>query len=205
MTNSGRRRFLNRTTMTALGTAAAVNPSAARGQSTAAGTDSVVSFGLEMSNLNNNGADAYFRVGRQMILNTFNIDVAFMLESLPSSAGFAEVLCQGRVSRGSSPVFQAGSAAYLPTPTSPDFGPVAWYNPNGTPINGNMILIQDLFYSVVLKSWVPTNGTSSAASRQVLGQPSLPLNVGDYLVFHMDHAGVPVDSEMQVVLGYTPV
>jgi hypothetical protein len=31
----------------------------------------------------------------------------------------------------------------------------------------------------------------------------LQLNAGDYLAFHMDHAGVSVDCEMQVVLGYT--
>jgi hypothetical protein len=104
-----------------------------------------VSFGLEMSNLSNNGADAYFRVGKQMILNTFNIHVALMPVSLPSSAGFAEVLCQGRISRGSPPVFDVSppNAAYLPTPTSTDFGPVTWYNPAGLPINGNLILIQD--------------------------------------------------------------
>jgi hypothetical protein len=200
MASNSRRQFLNRT---ALGTAAVLSSSPAMAQSSSADRNGVVSFGLEMSNLNNNGADAYFPVSKQMVLNTFNIDVAFMLVSLPSNPGFAEVLCQARVSRGAIPVFEPGNPAYLPMPASPDFGPVTWYNPNGVPINGNLILGQDLFYSVILKSWVPANGTSSAAARQVLGQPSLLLNAGDYLVFHMDHAGVAVDSEMQVVLGYT--
>ena len=39
--------------------------------------------------------------------------------------------------------------------------------------------------------------------RQALVERALPLNAGDYLVFHMDHAGVKVDAEMPVVLGYT--
>jgi hypothetical protein len=32
----------------------------------------------------------------------------------------------------------------------------------------------------------------------------LDLRKGDYLAFHMDHAGVQVDGEMQVSLGYVP-
>jgi hypothetical protein len=32
----------------------------------------------------------------------------------------------------------------------------------------------------------------------------LPLMTGDYLAFHMDHAGMgPVDCEMQVVISYS--
>jgi hypothetical protein len=184
MAKSGRRKFLNRTNMTALGTFAALNPPPDLGQHNTANMNAVVSFGLEMSNLHGNGADAYFRIGKQMILNTFNIDAAFMPVSLPSSASFAEVLCQGRVSRGSPPVFDVSppSAAYLPTPASVDFGPVSWFNPDSIPINGNLILIQDLFYSVILKSWVPSDGIASASSRQVLGEPSLLLNAGDYLI-----------------------
>ncbi|HTS34203.1 MAG TPA: hypothetical protein VMH04_00950 [Candidatus Solibacter sp.] len=40
-------------------------------------------------------------------------------------------------------------------------------------------------------------------SRQVLVYPSLSLSAGDYLVFHMDHQGVTLDAEMQIVLAYT--
>jgi hypothetical protein len=65
-------------------------------------------------------------------------------------------------------------------------------------------LNQDQFFSVILKTWVPADGTASAASRQFVGYPSLQINTGDYLVFHMDHEGVALDAEMQVVLAYSP-
>ena len=162
---------------------------------------SVASFGVELVNLNGNGADAYFRVANPMTLNSFNIDAALMLVSA-TSGGWAEVLCQGRVCRGAPPTF-TGAAAYLPAPGSADFGQVTWYNPNGLQLIGNSTVIQDLFYSVILKTFVPADGTASSTHRQVFGQPSLMLNAGDYLAFHMDHAGVPVDCELQIVLAYT--
>jgi hypothetical protein len=162
---------------------------------------SVVSFGLELVNLNGNGADAYFPVTRNMMLNSYNIDVASMLVS-STTGGWAEVLCQGRVSRGGPPTF-SGAAGYLPYPASSDFGQVSWYNPAGLQLIGNGSHSQDLFYSVILKAFVPADGTASSTHRQVFGQPALQLNAGDYLAFHMDHAGVSVDCEMQVVLGYT--
>jgi hypothetical protein len=164
--------------------------------------NSVASFGLELVNLQGNGADAYFPVARKMILNTFNIDTAFMLVSSATVSGWAEVLCQARVNRGGPPTF-SGVAGYLPHKPSTDFGAVGWNNPHNLQLVGNASLDQDMFYSVILKAFVPVDGTASSTSRHVFGQPSLLLNAGDYLAFHMDHAGVPVDCEMQVVLGYT--
>ena len=162
------------------------------------------SFGWEVSNFSGNGADAYFRVASKMTLDTASIDVAFSIVSLPSAPGLAEVLCQAAASRASVPRFDNSQGhAYLGQPASTDFGAVNIYNPNGLAINQNSAVEQDLFFSVILKSWIPSDGGGSAASRNVFVQPSLGLNPGDFLVFHMDHAGVPVDAEMQVVLGYT--
>src|SRR5271163_4595593 len=176
MTSNSRRRFVNGTTLGAMGAVAALSSSLASGQSNGASGNGVAGFGWEMSNLNNNGADAYFVVSKLMILSTFNIDVAFMLTTAPPFVAFAEVLCQAGVSRGGPPSFETGQHAYLDPPTSADFGPVTWYNPNSMPMNGDQVVFQDLFYSVILKSWVPIDGTASSASRQVMGQPSLLLN-----------------------------
>ncbi|MGA9981010.1 MAG: hypothetical protein WBQ08_20480 [Candidatus Sulfotelmatobacter sp.] len=55
---------------------------------------------------------------------------------------------------------------------------------------------------MILKTWVPADGTASSTSRHVSVARSLALNAGDYLVFNMSHAGVPGDAEMQVVLQY---
>jgi hypothetical protein len=69
-------------------------------------------------------------------------------------------------------------------------------------VNDGFIL-QDIFYNVILKTWVPDNGTASSTSRHFSASPGLELAADDYLVFHMNHAGVPGDAEMQVVLEYT--
>jgi hypothetical protein len=141
-----------------------------------------------------------------MLLSTINIDVAFMIISLPETPGFTEVLAQALVSRGVAPTFDnSGGHAYLQPVTSSDFSSVTIDNPNNIPVNGNSAMGQDLFYSVILKAWVPADGTGSSTSRQVFAKPSLVLNAGDYLVFHMDHAGAPGDGEMQVVLNYEPL
>jgi hypothetical protein len=175
-----------------------------RAASGATSESAVGSFGWEVRNFSGNGADAFFRIASKMVLNTATIDVAFSIVSLPTNPGLAEVLCQAAVSRGGSPNFDNSQGhAFLSQPVSSDFGSVSVFNPNGLAINENSAVSQDLFYSVILKSWVPVGGAGSAASRNVFLQPSLSLNPGDFLVFHMDHAGVSVDAEMQVVLGYT--
>jgi hypothetical protein len=204
MAKPGRREFLSGTRAAAIGAVAALDPSPASAQSGAVAIPSAcASFGWEIRNLNGNGANTYFRCSRNMVVNTVNIDLAFMITAMPAAPGFAEVLGQASVSRGAAPTFDnSGGHAYLNTAPSSDFGSVVSDNPNGLGINGNSTLGQDLFYSVILKAWVPMDGTASAGSRQVFAKPSLVVNAGDYFVFHMDHAGVPGDAEMQVVLGY---
>jgi hypothetical protein len=163
-----------------------------------------VSFGWEITNFNGNGANALFRVAKNLVLSSLNIDVALMITSLPSTPGFTEILCQGAVSRGGAPNFGSTQGpVYLPVAASGDFGTVILSNPNNLQVVFNSILAQDVFYSVILKAFVPGDGAASSASRHVFAQPQLQLNTGDFLVFHMDHAGVPCDGEMQVVLNYT--
>jgi hypothetical protein len=189
MSVKGRREFLK-----------AVTPTAGA----AATGDQVIGFGWELSNIDNNGADVFFEVLDSMILNAINVDVAFMITSAPAAAGFAEVLCNGGVSRGAKPKFSSPPAAYIAFPSSPNFGNLTPHNPNNLNL-GLGGVVQDLFFDVILKTWVPADGTGGYTSRQFSSQAALALNKGDYLVFHMDHAGVSGDVEMQGVLQYTVV
>lgn len=170
----------------------------------AASGDPVAGFGWEIVNINNNGADVFFEVRDTMVLSTINIDVSFMITSVPAAAGFAEILCNGGVSRGARPTFNTSPAAYLNLPPSANFGQLTPHNPNKLNV-GLGGVVQDLFFNVILKTWVPADGTGGYTSRQVYGQPALALNKGDYLMFHMDHAGVSGDVEMQAVLQYNVV
>jgi hypothetical protein len=76
------------------------------------------------------------------------------------------------------------------------------YNPNNIVVTYDAAPLQHTFYSVILKAWVPADGTDSATSRAVFGRLSLALQTGDYLVFTLDHAGMPGEVQMQAALGY---
>lgn len=204
MIKEGRRKFLAGTGVALAGvTAGSASAFSGSSATTQGATLMSAGFGWEINNIHDNGADAYVLVVESMVLSAANIDVAYMITEAPTVAGFAEVLCGGAVSRGAPPSFSSGPQAYTLSSKSPNFGNVQIYNPNGLTIGYNGFLLQDEFYQVILKTWVPLNGTASSTHRQVRVTPSLQLNSGDYLVFHMDHAGVQGDVEMQVVLEYS--
>ncbi len=143
-----------------------------------------------------------FEVLEDLVLVAADVDVATVLMSLPSTAGFQEVLCQAAISRQAPPAYGPAPTAYLQSPITTDFGKVAYYNPSNIYTVGDGAPLQDKFVSIILKSWVPLDGTASSASRHVHTEPDMALQQGDYLMFHMDHSGVEVKGEMQMVLAY---
>ena len=165
----------------------------------------IAGFGWEIGNLDNNGANVSFVVRQGMILQWVDIDVAFMITSAPAVPGFAEVLCRAGVSRGARPNFSGPPHDYILFPTSRDFGGVRAHNPNNLIVAFDGDLLQDAFYQVILKSWVPVDGTASSTSRNAHAEPNLVLSTGDVLVFHMNHGGVPGDAEMQFTMSYVLV
>jgi hypothetical protein len=166
---------------------------------------SFASFGWEVSNLDDNGADVFFEATKSLVLTAADFDLAFMLTSPPASPGFVEVLCRAAISPGGPPTFNHGDpGATFVSPPSPDFGKVKVHNPHALNVGNDGYLLQNVFCSIILKSWVPIDGTASSTSRHVRLAQSLVLNAGDYLVFNMSHAGVPGDCEMQVTFEYSP-
>ena len=130
------------------------------------------SFGWELANLNGNGANAYFSVPVGMVLDSLNIDVSAM-PLAASGAGYAEVLCYGGVSRQAIPMFDnSGGHDYTSFALSSDFGSVTIVNPNNLTVAYDPVLYQDKFVSVILKTWVPSDGTASATARNVTAHPS---------------------------------
>ena len=205
----GRRRFLLGGSGLALGaltagTLSGVESATADAEAAPATTPVRLSagFGWELTNLNGDGADVYFQATRNMLLTFVDVDVAFMITSPPASQGFAEVLCVAGVSHGGPPNLGPAPQAYVELPASTDFGAVQLYNPANLTGPYNTQLAQGQVLALILKTWVPRDGTGSSTYRHVTVAPSATLNTGDYLVFHMDHAGVPGDCEMQVTLGY---
>jgi len=187
----------------AAGTITGLSSSSAQGATNAQSNARIASFGWEVSNLDDNGADVYLRVVDAMTLLTLSIDTAFMITSQPAQAGFAEVLCRAEFSKGPPKFYHGDPGASFVSPPSSNFGKVEAHNPNKLNLGFDGVVLQNIFYSVILKTWVPESGTASSTLRHVELAPSLKLDPDDYLVFNMSHAGVPGDCEMQVVLTYS--
>jgi hypothetical protein len=160
-------------------------------------------FGFEAHPLDGDGVDVYFEVTSDMVLEIADIDTALMILTLPTVPGFVEVLCAGLVFRGGPPTgLTAPHAFFSDEAISPDFGATTSYNPGNVELNAAAYLSDGWFYSAIMKAWVPADGTASATHRHVHATPALYLAKGDYVLFHMDQAGVPCDAEMQGVLAY---
>jgi hypothetical protein len=159
-------------------------------------------FGWSVGNFNNDSACAYFQVAAAMVLQGATIDAALQ-PSVITTAGGTQVLCRGWVSRGVAPTFANGSSASVgPTSVSADFGAVSIYNPGDVTVAGDAAPLQDLFYSAILRSWVPVGTAGASAARSVSALPALSLNAGDYLVFGIESQGVAGSVELQAVLTY---
>jgi hypothetical protein len=202
----GRREFVSGGGLVLAGLAAGTITGTSAAQTSAAETSppgrKTASFGWEVTNLNDNGASAYFEVVKAMILDSVHLDAAFMLTALPASPGFVEVLCRAAISHGAPKFFPGDPGGSFVSPQSPDFGATHVHNPNKLNVGRDGVLLQDIFYSVILKAWVPGDGAASSTSRHVSLAPSFALNAGDFLVLNMSHAGVPGDAEMHVVVEY---
>jgi len=164
-------------------------------------SSNIAAFGWEIDNLNNSSAAVYFKVQQSLVLNLVDMDVSFCPPSQPAQSGLSEVLCRGQVSRGAPPVFNTAGILYFP-PSSPAFGPLQTLNPGGLQIGTDAQPFQDTFLNVILKSWIPSDGTSSATYRHVQIAPSLSVSAGDYLVFTMNGGEITLDAEMQVILTF---
>jgi hypothetical protein len=165
----------------------------------------VVSFGWELVDLFNDGADVYFPVEVDMYMVAVEVDIATMLFLGPGAPGPGplQVLCTGSVGRGAPPSFGPPPQAALDQPASSNVGAIAVYNPSDLDVAVNPSTAgQGGFLRITLKAWSPADGSASSAYRHVRTTPNLRLNRGDYLGFHMEHSGPLVDAELQVVIGY---
>jgi len=203
--NTNRRAFVGGSGLALAGIAGTVTglTSNAQGAAETTNASTFAAFGWEVSDLNDNGADVFFEVTSNLTLIAADVDLAFMITATPATPGFTEILARAAVSPKAAPQFLPGDpGATFISPTSPNYGKVRIHNPNKLNVGADGILVQNIFYNVILKTWVTSDGTASSTNRHVRVAPSLNLNAGDFLVFNMSHAGVPGDCEMQVVFEY---
>jgi hypothetical protein len=199
-----RRSFVGGSGMALAGVAGTLTGLSSQAQAQQSSTvPNFASFGWEVSNLEDNGADVFFEVTNNLILSAADFDIAFMITAPPATPGFTEILCRAAISPGAPPTFYRGDpGASFVSPQSPNFGKVKIHNPHGLNVGNDGYLLQNVFCNVILKTWVTGDGTASSTSRHVRLAQSLALNAGDYLVFNMSHAGVSGDCEMQVTFEY---
>jgi hypothetical protein len=169
---------------------------------TETGVPASAGFGWSVSGLNNHSACAYFLVTATMTLQGVTVDAALQ-PSVPTTAGGAQVLCRGWVSRGAPPAFVSGASGPTgPSTASADFGAPLIFNPSDLSVASDIAPLQDVFYSSLLRSWVPVAGTDAPTAHSVSVLPALNLSAGDYLVFGVAQQGVAGSLQLQAVLTY---
>ena len=156
-------------------------------------------FSWTVSDLDGTSAFAYFRALRTIVLKAFNIDAAYSISSEGAVFGSAKLSCKASVLHRSA--LRSGFGKFAPA-RSNDFGAAVLYNPNNLTIDCDSSPIQNAFYSAILASCVPSTGKSSQASRHVRSSANIVVSAGDYLCFHLVHAGVPGEGNLGVVLEF---
>ncbi len=197
-----RRTFVGESSLALAGLAGAIHGLHSTAPASASHKSGIASFGWEACDLAGNGAAVFFEVTNALTLTAADLDLAFMITAPPKHPGFAEVLCRAAVSPGASPKFSADQRSAIIAQESGDFGSLQAHNPHKLNVVKDGYLLQNVFHNIILKSWVSPDGTGSSTHRHVRITPSLALHRGDYLVFTMDHAGVPGDCELQAVFEY---
>jgi hypothetical protein len=159
---------------------------------------STASFGWEINAINGNGANMIIPVAKPIVLTSIQASISMMFMS--SAQGASEVYaCAWAFPE--KPVFDnTGGHAFfnLTKPLSPDFGPMTFYDPNGIKPHGDGgSHVQDALFAAILKSYAP------ASTCQNIQVPhKIPIAAGSFLVFHLDHWGVPVDIECDGTFTY---
>jgi hypothetical protein len=161
-------------------------------------------FGWTAITLEKGSAYAYVGLAQSLTVNSLDIDASLLPSVGAAPPGFSEALCRAWVVRGAVPTFASSDGSNVsPTQASTDFGPISVSNPDNITVSYDAAVLQDIFYSVSLRSWVPADGTAAATARSVSGQPSLLLQAGDYLVFAVSLSGVPGRVALQMTLNYS--
>jgi hypothetical protein len=161
-------------------------------------------LGWTVKALENDSAFAYLEVGRPFTLAGVQVDASFLPSLTADAQGpiSAQALCQAWVSRGARPSFPTGGSPAAPGSESPDFGAISVYSPGGLTVRADAVPRQDVFYSTILTSQVPTTGIDSATAHAVRGMPSLALSAGDYLVLGIEQSGAPGEVQLHMSLDY---
>lgn len=156
-------------------------------------------FGWEISNVNGNGADLYMPFTAAVTVCGIDLDVSFV--TLTALTGMAEVLVNAALTSGT-PQFVGGKAAYIGGPLlgSDALGGSTVYKGYSGLIIGGGKNGPGFLTSVILKTYCKQGGQD--ARHVSLTGLGIPVPAGSYLVLHMDHAGQPVDVEMQGVIFY---
>jgi len=153
----------------------------------------------EIVNLADGGANLAIQATRALTIVGLQFDIA-MAPAPPSfQTGFSEVFAEAAIITGT-PTFSTGPERYLagPAALNSDFKSSPIDNPNAFQITNAVIGWTGQLFAVILKANLPTCESRSLT----LTDLSIDIAAGNYLVFHMDGAGVPADVEMQGTIFY---
>jgi hypothetical protein len=153
-------------------------------------------FGWEINSINGNGANMMIPVERDITLTGIQASLSMMF--MAPTAGASEIYAAAWVFP-QMPVFDnAGGHAFFNLNGGTDFGAPSFYNPNKLNAHGGGgSCTQDSLFAAILKTYAP-----ASTAQNIVMPHSIHIAAGSFLVFHLDHWGVPCDVEMDGIFTY---
>lgn len=165
--------------------------------------DPTDAFGAEVALGANHGIDNLWKYkGADTTLTHVTFDVSLLTQNAPVSNGWAEVLFDLAVVN--IPTFVNGPANYVQMPAAPNWDVPLSINPNRY-LSTTTEMQSGTIAAMIVKMPLMA-GQTNAVNKTVDLTLNMPLDTGQYLVYHADDASsedIPLDVEAQVVLSHT--
>jgi hypothetical protein len=153
-------------------------------------------FGWEINKIDGRGANMVVPIVKPIILTGIQVSIAMMF--LAPTQGASEVYAAGFVFP-EQPIFDdTGGHDFFHLDYKGDFGPMQFHDPNGINPHGDCgSYKQDGLFIAILKTYAP-----ASAQQNIQVPHNISVKAGSFLVFHMDHWGVPCDIECDGTFTY---
>ena len=154
------------------------------------------SFGWEINRISENGGNMLVPVVKPMTLTGMQVSLAMMF--LAPTQGASEIYASGFAFPILPQFDNTAGHAFFHLDSRGDFGKMLFNDPNGINPHGDCgSYEQDALFIAILKTYAP-----QSAQQNITVPLDIPIKAGSFLVFHLDHWGVPCDIECDGTFSY---
>jgi hypothetical protein len=153
-------------------------------------------FGWEINKISGNGANMIVPIKCPMIITGIQVSISMMF--LGGPPGASEIYAGAWVFPEEPQFDDTGGHDFFKLEYSGDFGAMRFHDPNGIQPHGDCgSYKQDGLFIAILKTYAP-----QSTSQNIWMPHEIDVKAGGFLVFHLDHWGIPCDVECDGVFTY---